>query len=215
MEKTSGDFVKSLKDKISKQKKQEKLQRNILHDSLDYLISIIKGSSQMELRSIKNYKTSEISCFLNLYCESDDISISIETLFSENNLAFSRIQLDPKKDLYLVDFGDNIISSGKKNNWFFLEFYFRGKYLFEAKLTSNTDDLFYSIFDRKYYNIKFWVCDNLELLVYEFPIRNLDRDKNKTRIILDKKYNLTLSFDQIGEVEKINISRKIGRKKEK
>jgi hypothetical protein len=215
MEKTSGDFVKSLKDKISKQKKQEKFQRNILHDSLDYLISIIKGSSQIELRSVKNFKTSEISCFLNLYCESDDIPSSIESLFNDNSLDFRKVQLDEKKFLYLVDFGENIVSSGSEHNWFFLEFYFKGKYIFESKLTTNSDDLFYSVFDRKYYSIKFWVCDNLELFVYEFPIRNFDRNKNKTKVELDEKYTLTILFDQVGEVEKINISRRIGRKKEK
>jgi hypothetical protein len=113
-----------------------------------------------------------------------------------------------------VDFGKNIISSGKSNNWFFLEFYFKGKYVFELKMTQNHEDLSYFIFDRKYYNIKFWICDNLGMTVHDVPIKNSDRDKNKSRIQLNEKYTLTISFDLIGEVEKINISRKIGRKKD-
>ena len=84
MEKTSGDFVKSLKEKISKKKKQEKLQRNILHDSLDYLISIVKESPQIELRSVKNFETNEISCFLNLYSECENIPHSIGSLIEKN-----------------------------------------------------------------------------------------------------------------------------------
>ena len=214
MEKTSGDFVKSLKEKISKKKKQEKLQRNILHDSLDYLISIVKESPQIELRSVKNFETNEISCFLNLYSECENIPQSIGSLIEKNGLDFRKIELDPKRILYLVDFGENIISSGKTNNWFFLEFYFKGKYIFELKMTQNHEELTYSIFDRKYYNIKFWICDNLEMTVYDIPIKNSDRDKNRSRIPLNEKYTLTMLFDLIGEVEKINISRKIGRKKD-
>lgn len=213
MEKTSGDFVKSLKDKISKKKKQEKFQRNILHDSLEYLISVINRSSHIDLKSVKNFETSEISCFLNLYSESDNIPDSIDNLLDENNLTFHKIQLDTKRILYLVDFKDNIISSGKDNNWFFLEFYFRSKHLFELKMTSNNEDLIHSVFERKYYHIKFWICDNLNLSVHEFQIKNLDRDKNRTRVSLNENYNITLSFDPIGEVEKINISRKNREKK--
>ena len=58
------------------------------------------------------------------------------------------------------------------------------------------------------------MCDHLNLYQHDVALRNIDRDKNKTKISLDEKYNLTINFDLIGDVEKINISRKIGRKKE-
>jgi len=214
MKGTSEDFVKSLKEKISKKEEEETFYRNLLQDSLDYFISVIKKSSDIEIRSIKNFKTNEVSCFLNLYSENENIPGLISGMLHKEGFQFNNMELDQKRSLYLINFGGRLLSSGNGNNWFFFEFHFKGKYLFNLKITPRTTDLSYSIYESKYHNVKFWMCDALNLEHHDIPLRNVDRDKNKTKISLNEKYNLTIHFDLIGDIERINISKKIGRKKD-
>lgn len=68
MKKATRDFVKSLKETLNENKEKEIFQRNLLNESLEYFISILKGSNDIDVRSIKNFETNEITCFLNLYC---------------------------------------------------------------------------------------------------------------------------------------------------
>ena len=91
MKGTSEDFVKSLKDKISKKEKKETFYRNLLQDSLDYFISVIKKSAEIEIRSIKNFKTHEVSCFLNLYSENENIPELILGMLNREGFQFNNI----------------------------------------------------------------------------------------------------------------------------
>lgn len=212
MKKATRDFVKSLKETLSENKEKEIFQRNLLNESLEYFISILKGSNDIDVRSIKNFETNEITCFLNLYCESENIPDSIDSILNINGLKYYKMELDHKRVLYLLDFGKNLKISGKSNNWFFIEFYFKSKHLFEAKMRAKNKKLEYSIFDKKYYHLRFWLFDNFNISVHDFPIKNLNRNKQKIKEDLDEKYSITLNLGPIGEVEKINISRKRGKK---
>lgn len=213
MEKPSEDFVKSLKDKILRTKKKEEFQRNILHDSLEYLILLFNSSGEIDIKSTKNFETSEISCFLNLYSESENITETISNILKDSNVPFRIKDIGKRKTIFLVDFGGNLISSGREHDWVYVEFYFKGKHIFEAKLTLLKADLEYFIFDKQYFNIGIWLCDHLEIKSYDVQIMSSDRKKRSMRKQLDEKYNLLVGFDQNGEVEKIKIL-KIGSKKD-
>jgi hypothetical protein len=212
MEKPSEDFVKSLKDKILRTKKKEEFQRNILQDSLEYLILLFNSSGEIDIKSTKNFETSEISCFLNLYSESENITETISNILKNSNVPFRIKDIGKRKTIFLVDFGGNLISSGREHDWVYIEFYFKGKHIFEAKLTLLKSDLEYFIFDKQYFNIGIWLCDHLEMKSYDVQIMSSDRKKRSMRKQLDEKYNLVVGFDQTGEVEKIKIL-KIGSKK--
>lgn len=211
MEKPSEDFVKSLKDKILRKKKREEFQRNILQDSLEYLILLFTSSGEIEIKSTKNFETSEMSCFLNMYSESDNIPETISNILRNSNTSFNTKDIGKRKIIFLVDFGVNLISSGREHNWVYVELYLKGKHIFEAKLTLRKSDLEYFIFDKQYFSIGVWLCDHLEIRSYEVQIMSADRKKRSIRKQLDEKYNLLVGFDQTGEVEKIKIS-KIGSK---
>jgi hypothetical protein len=213
MEKPSEDFVKSLKDKILRTKKKEEFQRNILQDSLEYLILLFNSSGEIDIKSTKNFETSEISCFLNLYSESENITETISNILKDSNVPFRIKDIGKRKTIFLVDFGGNLISSGREHDWVYVEFYFKGKHIFEAKLTLLKSDLEYFIFDKQYFNIGIWLCDHLEMKSYDVQIMSSDRKKRSMRKQLDEKYNLVVGFDQTGEVEKIKIL-KIGSKKD-
>jgi hypothetical protein len=212
MRDTSEKFVRSLKEKLEKNKNLEKLRRNILGDSLDFLAYTIRNSNDIEIREIRNYETSEISCLINLYSDSDDIISSIGNMLSAKNLNYIRKDLNQKKSLFLVNMGNNITSSGKIDNWCFLEFDFRGKHIFDVKITVMTDPISYSIYDKNYFKIDFWLCEDLDIKIYDIQLRSANRDKNKLIVHIDSNYKATLFFDGVGEIEKINISKKKGEK---
>jgi hypothetical protein len=209
---TSEKFVRSLKEKLEKIKNLENLRRNILSDTLDFISFIINDSSTIEIREIRDYQTSEISCFLNLYSDSDDILSSIKEILIKNNLDYRTKELNPKKSLFLVNVGENLISSGNKEKWCFLEFDFRGKHIFDLKITVMDDSLSYSIFDKNYYKVDVWVCDDLNIETYNIQLRSANRDKDRLIVDMDPRYKTTLKFDGVGEIEKINISKKRGGK---
>ena len=208
----SEKFVRSLKEKLEKSKNLENLRRNILSDTLDFISFMIGDSSTIEIREIRDYQTSEISCFLNLYSDSDDIISSIKEMLIKNNLEYSSKNLNPKKSLFLVNVGENLVSSGNKEKWCFLEFNFKGKHIFDLKVTVMDDQLSYSIFDKNYYRVDVWICDDLNIDVYNIQLRTANRDKDRLIVDIDPRYKATLEFDGVGEIEKINISKKRGGK---
>lgn len=212
MRDTSEKFVRSLKEKLEKNKNLEKLRRNILGDSLDFISYMIRNSNDIEIREIRNYETSEISCLINLYSDSDDLISSISNMISSKNLGYKKMELNQKKILFLVNLGENIISSGKKDNWCFLEFDFRGKHIFDVKITIMDHPLSYSIYDKNYFRVDFWICEDLDIKKYDIQLRSANRDKNKLIVHIEPNYKATLFFDGVGEIEKINISKKKGEK---
>mgnify|MGYP000972366837 FL=1 len=179
---------------------------------MEYLILLFNTSGEIDIKSTKNFETSEISCFLNLYSESENITETISNILKNSNVPFRIRDIGKRKTIFLMDFGGNLISSGREHDWVYVEFYFKGKHIFEAKLTLLKSDLEYFIFDKQYFNIGIWLCDHLEMKSYDIQIMSSDRKKRSMRKQLDEKYNLVIGFDQTGEVEKIKIL-KIGSKK--
>ena len=212
MSDTSEKFVRSLREKLERINNIENLRRNILSDTLDFISGIIQDSSSVEIKEIRDYHTSEISCFLNLYSDSDDIISSIEEILTKNDLDYRSINLNSKKTLFLVNVGEYVISSAKKDKWCFLEFDFKGKHIFDLKITIMNDNLSYSIFDKNYYKADVWLCEDLNMEVFNIQLRTTNRDKDRLVVDIDSRYKATLKFDDIGEIDKINISKKRGGK---
>jgi hypothetical protein len=208
MKKSSEDFVKSIKEKVNQQKNIEIIQRNLLHDSLDYFSSVILQDGEIEIRSCKKFDSGEMNCFLNLYSEHDSIPDQIDSILHKNNLEFKNLRLDERKLIYCVNFGNNILSSAHNDNWIFLEFYLKGKHIFECKISSKLGSIDYSLYDSKYFNIKFWVFDGESFNKYEIPLININRNKRGITRSLDEKYSASIKFDQIGEVESIKVTKK-------
>ena len=207
MKKSSEDFVKSIKEKVNQQKNIETIQRNLLHDSLDYFSSLIKDDGGIEIRSHKKFDSGEMNCFLGLYSEVDSIPNHINSIFDNFKHPYKLLELDSKKIIYCVDFGNNILSSPHDENWIFLEFYFKGKHIFECKISPRLGTLDYSLYESKYFNIKLWTFEE-SFNKYEIPLINISRNKRGIRRELDAKYTASIKFDPVGEVESIKISKK-------
>jgi len=207
MKKSSEDFVKSIKEKVNQQKNIETIQRNLLHDSLDYFSSIIKDDGEIEIRSHKKFDSGEMNCFLSLYSEADSIPNHINFIFNNSKHRYKSLELDSKKIIYCVDFGNNILSSPHDENWIFMEFYLKGKHIFECKISPRLNSVDYALYESKYFNIKLWTFED-SFSKYEIPLINISRNKRGIKRELDGKYTAFIKFDPVGEVESIKISKK-------
>lgn len=207
MKKSSEDFVKSIKEKVNHQKNIEAIQRNLLHDSLDYFSSLIKDDGGIDIRSHKKFDSGDMYCFLDLYSENESIPNQINSIFDNFRHPYKSLELDSKRIIYCVDFGNNILSSPRDENWIFLEFYFKGKHIFECKISSRLSSIDYSLYDAKYFNIKLWVFED-SFSKYEIPLINISRNKRGIKRELDEKYAASINFDHVGEVESIKIYKK-------
>jgi hypothetical protein len=212
MKKSSEDFVKSIKEKVTQQKNTEIIQRNLLHDSLDYFSSVLSKDGEIEVRNQKKFDSGELNCFLGLYCESDSIPDHINSILATNELEYKVLELDTKKMVYCVNFGRNILSSPHDDNLIFLEFNFKGKHIFECKISPKIGPIDYSLYENKYFNIKVWVFEDGIFNKYEIPLINISRSKRGITRELDGKYKASIIFDLVGEVEYIKISKKRGAK---
>ena len=212
MKKSSEDFVKSIKEKVTQQKNIEIIQRNLLHDSLDYFSSMLSKDGGIEVRNQKKFDSGEMNCFLGLYSENDSIPDHINLILDNNGLEYKVLELDIKKIVYCVNFGRNILSSPYDDNLVFLEFNFKGKHIFECKISPKIGPVDYSLYENKYFNIKLWVFDDGIFNKYEIPLINITRSRRGITRELDGKYKASIIFDPVGEVEYIKISKKRGAK---
>jgi hypothetical protein len=212
MKKSSEDFVKSIKEKVTQQKNIEIIQRNLLHDSLDYFSLMLSKDGEIEVRNQKKFDSGELNCFLGLYCESDSIPVHINSILTSNELEYKVLELDAKKMVYCVNFGRNILSSPYDDNLIFLEFNFKGKHIFECRISPKIGPIDYSLYENKYFNIKVWIFEDGIFNKYEIPLINISRNKRGITRELDDKYKASIIFDLVGEVECIKISKKRGAK---
>ena len=148
-----------------------------------------------------------MNCFLSLYSEVDSIPNHINTIFDNFRHQYKVLELDSKKIIYCVDFGNNILSSPHDENLIFLEFYFKGKHIFECKISPRLGSIDYSLYDNKYFNIKLWIFED-SFGKYEIPLINISRSRRGIKRELDGKYTAFIKFDPVGEVESIKISKK-------
>ena len=105
MSTTSGDFVNSVRDILNKKKKDDNTRRIILRDIFDSLINYLKNSGKAEIRNVKDFETNELSYFLNLYLESDNIYADFYEILENNGIVLDRHEIDSKNSLYVANFG--------------------------------------------------------------------------------------------------------------
>jgi hypothetical protein len=212
MKKTSEDFVRSLREKINDKKKEDIIQRNVLHNALDYFSSILCKDQKIDIKNVKKYKNSDLKSSIKIYSEQENIFEHISNLLTLEKLEFNSSKIGDKIIIFVINFGNSLVTSPKKNNWVVVGINILGKYTFDIDVYLKISDMLYSIYEKKYFGIKIWLCDHMNILSYEIPLIDCKRDKSGIKRILDEIYSAKISFDSIGEVNGIKISKKNGAK---
>jgi hypothetical protein len=212
MERASGDFVKSLREKIELKKKIKNYERSLLTDSLNFIISFLKKNPDFELISLKNFKTNELSSIANISVKKKNTFEQLEKFLNSEGLfcEFQKIQ----DNLYVcyLDLSGKIEGYREKENLVVLQFMLKSQGIVEMKIFLKSESPIFSFFDNSYFFIKIWLFDSGIFKSRKIDIKIEDRNNLEAYYTLDEKTDVKINFHETGEISQINIFQKKGEK---
>lgn len=208
----AGSFVQSLKEKISLERDRGQKKRIHLQDSLNIILNIFKENTNLEIRTIRDFETSEVACFVDIYSP-DDFRETMSSAFSVCEIPYSSESLHDYKFVFIIDLGDKIISSGTVSNAFSIEVYSRRLKTYKIKISPCDSKSSYSVYDKNYQEVKYWFHENMEIQKSFIRLRGINRDKKKHKLTDENNGNqISIELDALGEMESFILSGK-GRRK--
>ena len=214
-ESIAGNFVRSLKEKLSEEKSQIQRKRILLQDSFDIILDVFRTHSDLEIRTIRDFETSEISFFVDVYSPSDQYE-SIKTALEKSGILMNSTMLGEYKCLFIVDLENRLIASGNPHNIFSIEIFSKRLRTFKIKISHCDPNFTYAVFEKNYHEIKYWYYENCSIEVKSIRLKDFDRDKEKINISDDEtNHEIEMEFNEIGELDNFNLSQKKRRKNKK
>lgn len=214
-ESIAGDFVKSLKEKFTEEKNQIQKKRILLQDSLNIILDSFKTHSDLEIRTIRDFETTEVSCFVDVYSPSDPYD-SIKSGLKKADIPAKSSMIGEYKCVFIIDLEDRLISSGNPHNIFYIEIFSKRLKTFKIKISQCDPKFHYSVFEKNYHEIKYWYYNNDEIKTQSIRLKDFDRDKGIVKISDDNlNHDITIEFNEIGEINNFNLFQKKGRKNKK
>lgn len=214
-ENIAGNFVRSLKEKLSEEKSRIQKKRILLHDSLNIILDTFKTHSDLEIRAIRDFETSEISFFADVYSPSNQYE-SIKTAFEKSDVLINSKMLGEYKCLFIVDLKDRLVASGNPHNVFSVEILSKRLRTFRIKISHCDPNFSYSAFEKNYHEIKYWYYENCLIGVKSIRFKDFDRSKEKINICDDESsHEIIMTFNEMGELDNFNLFQKRRRKNKK
>ena len=214
-ESIAGNFVRSLKEKLSEEKSQIQRKRILLQDSFDIILDVFRTHSDLEIRTIRDFETSEISFFVDVYSPSDQYE-SIKTALEKSGILINSTMLGEYKCLFIVDLENRLIASGNPHNIFSIEIFSKRLRTFKIKISHCDPNFTYAVFEKNYHEIKYWYYENCSIEVKSIRLKDFDRDNEKINISDDEtNHEIEMEFNEIGELDNFNLSQKKRRKNKK
>jgi len=203
----SEDFVNALKSKISDTKIHEQVKRNLLTDAFDVLLSGFKNSSTIQVKNVKDFETRELVLFADLI-STTSIKESVIDVFNELKIPFTSFDIDDVRTVFTIDLEKRVISSGSSHNLFIFEITAKKTITHKARITLNQSDLEYSIYDKDYHFVKFWVLDKNVFKIYTLFVREGEPTRKKKLQTDDEKYGVSVLFNEKNEINSIELTRR-------
>ena len=211
----AGNFVRSLKEKLTEEKNQIQKKRILLQDSLNIILSVFKEHSDMEVRTIRDFETSEISCFVDLYSPEDPYE-SIKNSLKKSGISNQSSIIGEYKCLFILDLEDRLIASGNPHNMISIEIFSKRLRTFKIKISHCDSKFAYSVFEKNYHEIKYWCYENSAISVESINLKNFNRDLKKINVTSgESDHKVTMTFNEIGELNTLNLFPKKRRKNKK
>ena len=206
------DFVKSLSEKLTLEKDRVKKSRIHLQDSLNVILEILRKDSNLEIRSIRDFETNEVACFVDVYSP-DDFLDSLTSVMNKNGIISSSMRLSDYKFVFIADLENRIISSGYDHNIFSMEVVSKRLKTFKVKISPCDPKFSYSVYEKNYHQIKYWFHDDLKIQSSSVELRNFDRDEPEIKTVDEFGNQIKMTLNELGEMESFLISTKKGRRK--
>lgn len=204
----AGDFVKSLREDITKKKDRIKNKRNLLQDSLNFIIEFLSKSGDAEIRSIRNFEINEIATYFDVHIP-EDLLETFSKILDANGIKYLSSKLQDYKCVFIIDLEDRIVSSGSEHNYFSLEVYSKRLKTYKIRISPCQDNLAYSVFDSSYHEVKFWYTHNNSIHIGKISLRGIDRSKNKIKFKdVSDVFDCTLFLSDSGQFESLDLFHK-------
>lgn len=206
------DFVKSLSEKLTLEKDRVKKSRIHLQDSLNIILEILRKDSILEVRSIRDFETNEVACFVDIYSPEDFLD-SLVSSMDKNGIVHSSLRLGEYKFVFIADLENRIISSGYDHNIFSIEVVSKRLKTFKVKISPCDPKFSYSVYEKNYHQVKYWFHEDLKIQSSSIELRNFDRDSSEIKTSDEFGNQIKMNLNDLGEVESFSISTKKGRRK--
>lgn len=201
----AGDFVKSLRDKISRTKDKIQTKRNLLQESLEYILNFFSDRTETEIRSVRNFEMNGIATYFDMYV-ADNLEETISQILSSNGIKFQRASLNDYKCVFVIDLENKLVSSGSSHNLISLEVCSKRLKTYKFKVSICDDDFCFSVFDWGYHEIRFWCYSSGKLNLETLNIRGVDRSKKKLKIKnFTEEIDAVVHFDDSGKGESLDL----------
>ena len=206
------DFVKSLSEKLTLEKDRVKKSRIHLQDSLNVILEILRKDSNLEIRSIRDFETNEVACFVDVYSP-DDFLDSLTSVMNKNGIISSSMRLSDYKFVFIADLENRIISSGYDHNIFSMEVVSKRLKTFKVKISPCDPKFSYSVYEKNYHQIKYWFHEDIKIQSSSIELRNFNRDEPELKTVDEFGNQIKMTLNELGEMESFSISTKRGRRK--
>lgn len=206
------DFVKSLSEKLTLEKDRAKKSRIHLQDSLNVILEILRKDGNLEIRSIRDFETNEVACFVDIYSP-DDFLDSLTSVMDKNGIISSSLRLSDYKFVFIMDLENRIISSGYNHNIFSMEVVSKRLKTFKVKISPCDPKFSYSVYEKNYHQIKYWFHEELKIKSSSIELRNFNRDDHELKTVDEFGNQIRMTLNDLGEMESFSISTKRGRRK--
>ena len=214
-ESIAGNFVRSLKEKLSEEKNQIQKKRILLQDSLNIILDVFRTHSDLEIRTIRDFETSDVTFFVDVYSPSDQYE-SIKSSLEKSSIPVRPIMLGEYKCLFIIDLEDRLVASGTPHNIFSIEIFSKRLRTFKIKISHCEPNFSYSVFEKNYHEIKYWYYENSEINIKSIRLKDFNRDLKKINVFdSESNHDITMTFNETGELDNFNLFQKKGRKNKK
>jgi hypothetical protein len=201
----AGDFVKSLRDEISRKKEKIQNKRNLLQESLDLILGFFADRPDMEVRSVRNFEINEIATYFDMYV-GDDLEKTISKILSETQIKYQKLSLSDYKCVFVIDLETKLLSSGNTHNLISLEVCSKRLKTYKFKVSICDANFCFSVFDWGYHEIRFWFYSEGKLNLELLNIRGADRSKKKLRIKnFINEIDAVIHFNESGKGESLDL----------
>lgn len=210
----AGDFVKSLRDEITRKKEKIQTKRNLLQESLDLILGFFSQCDDTEVRSVRNFEINEIATYFDMYI-ADNVEQTVSRILTDKKINFQRLELNDYKCVFVIDLERKLLSSGNVHNLISLEVCSKRLKTYKFKVSICEDDFCYSVFDWGYHEIKLWCYFDGKLNLNTLNIRGADRSKKKLKIKdFTEEIDAVVHFNETGRGESLDLFPKKRKKNE-
>lgn len=201
----AGDFVKSLKEKISRTKDKIKSKRNLLQDSLNLILDCFTKDSQVEVRSVRDFEINELATYFDMYIQ-DDVEATISRILEAGGISYQKLSLDDYKFVFVVDLENKLLVSGNPHNLISLEIISKKLKTYKFRVTVCDRGLCYSVHNWGYHQINFWYVYQGLLNKESLSIRGADRSKKKAKFQdFSSDLEAVVKFNDSGQTESLDL----------